>query len=294
MNPHFAVIAAAVCFGSTGTALALGADAATPFSAGAARIVVGGGLLGAFAWLTARRRPTPTPATAALTLIGALGVFAYQPTFFLGTQTNGVAVGTVVALGSAPVLTGLLEWSITRRPPEARWFLATAVAAGGVVVLSGIAESDSPIEPVGLLGSLGAGLSYAVFTLAGKALIDRGMSPRGSMGAMFGIAAVLGAPLLLVVETGWIASVFGAATVVWLGVVTTTVAYLLFGSGLRRLRASTVSTLTLAEPLTAAILGLVVLRERLAVSSGVGLLAVAAGIAILSLGDRRRPAPAAR
>ncbi|WP_208006945.1 EamA family transporter, partial [Aeromicrobium phragmitis] len=82
--------------------------------AGLARILVGGGLLAAFAWLTSgRSRTAPTPAVLALAVVGALGVLAYQPTFFLGTEANGVAVGTVVALGSAPVLTGLLEWILT-------------------------------------------------------------------------------------------------------------------------------------------------------------------------------------
>ncbi|RLV55069.1 EamA family transporter [Aeromicrobium phragmitis] len=292
MNPQLAVVLAAVCFGSTGTALALGPDAATPFSAGLARIVVGGGLLGAIAWMTSDRRLPLTPVTVAWILVGALGVLAYQPAFFLGTEVNGVAVGTVVALGSAPVLTGLLEWVLTRRPPGLLWVVATIVATSGVAVLSGLFDATSAIDPVGLVGSLGAGLSYAVYTLAGKALIDRGMSSRGSMGAMFGAAAVLGAPLLLVADTAWMASVPGAATVLWLGIVTTTVAYLLFGAGLRRLRASTVSTLTLAEPLTATVLGLLVLQERLAFSSVVGLMVVAAGIAILSLGGRRQRVPA--
>ncbi|MFD1859184.1 EamA family transporter [Aeromicrobium camelliae] len=294
MNPHLAVVLAAVCFGSTGTALALGPETATPFSAGLARILVGGGLLAAFAWLTSgRSRTAPTPAVLALTVVGALGVLAYQPTFFLGTEANGVAVGTVVALGSAPVLTGLLEWILTRRPPGVLWVVATVVATSGVAVLSGVFDAGSTIDPVGLLGSLGAGLSYAVYTLAGKALIDRGMSSRSSMGAMFGAAAVLAVPLLAFADTGWMASASGAVTVLWLGIVTTTVAYLLFGAGLRRLRASTVSTLTLAEPLTATMLGLIVLQERLAFTSVVGLVVVAAGIAVLSLGGRRRAVPVA-
>ena len=48
----------------------------------------------------------------------------------------------------------------------------------------------------------------------------------------------------------------------WLGAVPTALAYILFASGLRHLPANEVATLTLAEPVTAALLGAVVLGER--------------------------------
>lgn len=296
MNPHLAVLLAAVCFGTTGTALALGPQDATSFSAGVARIVLGGALLGLVAWATGRgTRIRWSGRTIALTAIGAAGVLAYQPAFFLGTTSNGVAIGTVVALGSAPVMTGALEWLLTGRPPTTVWFAATLVATAGVVVLSGVFDAATEVSALGLLGSLGAGLSYAVYTLSGKALIEAGLTPRASMGALFGAAALLGLPMLAFAPIGWIGSASGLATVVWLGVVATAVAYLLFGHGLRSLRASTVSTLTLAEPVTATLLGIAVLAERLSLTATLGLAVIAAGIAILALGgrgaERRDPTP---
>ena len=44
MSPRVAVLLAAVLFGTTGTAQALGPDGAAPLTVGAARIVVGGAL----------------------------------------------------------------------------------------------------------------------------------------------------------------------------------------------------------------------------------------------------------
>ncbi|OUZ07818.1 EamA family transporter [Aeromicrobium sp. PE09-221] len=287
MNPYLAVLLAAVCFGTTGTALALGPEDATSFSAGVARVVLGGGVLGLVAWATSRGTPTTwSPRSVALVVVGAVGVLAYQPAFFLGTTSNGVAIGTVIALGSAPVMTGALEWILTARPPSRVWFSATLIATAGVVLLSGVFDTGAGVSLLGLAGSLGAGLSYAVYTLAGKALIDRGLPPRASMGAVFGAAAVLGLPLLVFAPTSWIASGGGVATVLWLGLVTTVIAYLLFGHGLQYLRASTVSTLTLAEPLTATLLGLLVLRESMNLSAAIGLAVLAIGIGILGLGGR--------
>jgi DME family drug/metabolite transporter len=229
-------------------------------------------------------------------LVGGFGVIAYQPAFFLGTSANGVATGTLVALGSAPIITGALNWALQRRFPGVRWAIATVVAAVGVALLgaaSGLeaaGHSGGAIDPIGLAGSLAAGLSYAVYTLASKRLLDAGWAPPTAMGAVFGSAAVLAVPILLASDTGWLLTGSGAAMALWLGLVTVTLAYLLFGAGLRRLAAPTVSTLTLAEPLTATLLGILVLGERLEPLAWVGIAAIVSGIVVLVIRPRRTPA----
>ncbi|MBF4573960.1 EamA family transporter [Herbiconiux sp. VKM Ac-1786] len=307
MLPALAVLLAAVCFGTTGTAQALAPEGADPLSLGAARILVGGTLLALIA-LGSRMRgrtpgPRPTPGRLpaagrlpswALVAIGALGVVAYQPAFFAGTSANGVAIGTVVALGSAPVVTGLLVWPLTRRAPGARWLVATAIALAGVVLISGVltppgAGSASGVALPGLLASLGAGLSYAVYTLASKALLERGVTTSGTMGAVFGVAAAISLPLLLATDGSWLLTPGGLTAALWLGVVTTALAYALFGWGLARMPAATVATLTLAEPLTAALLGTLLLGETLGPVAAAGLAVLAAGILLLTLPARSWP-----
>lgn len=312
MLPFLAVLLAAVCFGTTGTAQAIGAPEASPLALGAARILIGGGILGVIALLgllraRSRRRldsiggagdrmPRRTAGVPSwlLVTVGALGVLAYQPAFFAGTRENGVAIGTVVALGSAPVITGLLDWVLNRRFPGLVWLGATAVATAGVVLISGVlGGAGGGVSVTGLAASVGAGAAYAVYTLASKALLDRGWSASGAMGAVFGGAAVLSIPVLLAAGTAWLATPAGLGSALWLGGVTTALAYLLFGWGLRRLSAPTVSTLTLAEPLTATLLGTLVLGETLGVMAIIGLIVLAAGLLLLTLGGlRRRPDPA--
>lgn len=304
----FAVLLAAVCFGTTGTAQALGPEA-DPASVGYARILIGGGALGLVALAlhfagrvgdatgtsVARtpgdvRRGGFRPPVWLLVVIGAAGVLAYQPAFFAGTAANGVAVGTVVALGSAPVLTGVLDWVLQRRNPGARWLAATVIATAGVAILALASEpGGATIEPLGLAASVGAGASYAVYTLAGKALIDRGWSSTSSMGAMFGVAGAVSVPLLLATDASWLLTPAGIAMALWLGLVTTTLAYVLFGIGLRGLTPATVSTLTLAEPLTAGVLGIALLGETLPPGGVLGLLVLATGVAVLALGGTRMP-----
>ncbi|MFD1713933.1 DMT family transporter [Amnibacterium flavum] len=305
MRPVVFVLLAALLFGTTGTAQAFGPDGVDPLSVGAARVLIGGAGLAIVAVILARRANrsprAPLAAVAPLTsaraglvvVIGGLGVIAYQPAFFLGTGRNGVAIGTLVALGSAPVLTGALGWLLQRRFPGARWLVATLVATGGVALLAGVGGGSvdsvaGVVDPVGVLASLGAGLSYAVYALASKRLLDAGWSPSKSMGAVFGLSGLFGAVILLFTDNAWLATAPGLAMALWLGLATVTVAYLLFARGLRELSAPTVSTLTLGEPLTASILGILVLGERLSVPSWFGLGLIAIGILILVVAPRRQ------
>ena len=97
-----------------------------------------------------------------------VGVSGYQLCFFSAVRLTGVAVGTVVAIGSGPVLTGLISRLTGGGPLTVRWMVATAGAVGGcaLLVASGRAAGVS-LAGVGL-------------ALAGRALL-RGV--RGRRGA---------------------------------------------------------------------------------------------------------------
>lgn len=294
-----AIVLAALCFATTGTAQELADVAGSPVAVGLARIALGGTLLALGATWLSRGRATavaPPPPTGArmptwvVVAVGAGGVVAYQPTFFEGTARNGVAVGTVVALGSAPVVTGALEAVLRRRVPGVRWGVATALGIVGVVLVSGLA-TGSAVAGAAVGWSVGAGASYALYTLAAKELLGRGWSSGRTMGVLFGTAGVVSLPALVLLAGPWLWSGPGLLLVLWLGVVTTAVAYLLFGWGLARLPAADVATLTLAEPLCATVLGVVVLGERVGAVAGLGLVVLACGLAVLATArtDPSRP-----
>jgi DME family drug/metabolite transporter len=79
----------------------------------------------------------------------------------------------------------------------------------------------------------------------------------------------------------------GVVEVIWLGLVTTTVAYLLFGMGLRVLQPGHIATLTLLEPAVATLLGVVVLREPLSLIGWIGCLLVMGALALLGVAESR-------
>ena len=288
---RLAVLAAAVLWGTTGTAQALGPAGTTSATVGALRITAGASILVAAAAgtsLRASRRPrggdplarSSNPAAVALAAaVAAAGVAAYQVCFFAAVQRAGVAVGTVVGIGSAPAITGTLGWLVTRERPERGWGPATALAvAGCALLLAPGVGAGRRVAASGVALALGAGGAYAAYTLASKRLLDAGWSPAVTMAAAFGGGAVLLAPVLAGADLRWLSEPRGVAMVAWLGVATTGLAYLLYARGLARLPAATVATISLGEPLTAALLGVGLLGERPGATAAAGALLVAAGL----------------
>jgi DME family drug/metabolite transporter len=143
---------------------------------------------------------------------------------------------------------------------------------------------------MGVLLALGAGASYGLYTVTSKMQLEQGHSPEGVMAVAFGLGAVLLAPILVTGDTAWLTTPGGATLAVYLGIVPTAVAYILFARGLERLPAASVATLTLAEPLTAATLGVAILGERPGAVAGLGALLVLSGLLVLAARPRRSAA----
>jgi drug/metabolite transporter, DME family len=274
-----AVLGAAVLFGTTGTAQALAPPGATPLGVGAVRLAVGAAALVALASL---RRPAGGRAWfrhAPALLLGGAAVAAYQLCWFAGLRRTGVALGTVVGIGSGPVLAGVLHQLRGRRLSRA-WAAGTALTVAGAGLLAARGAGSQPVDLLGLALTLTAVLGYVLSVEAAQHAIVRGLDAEGTMAGMFGAGAVLLLPVLLLEPLGWLAIPRGAAVAVHLGLVTVALAYTLYGWGLRRLTVPTVVTLTLAEPLTAAILGTALLGERLGPAGWTGAGLIAAGLVV--------------
>jgi len=277
--PALAVLGAAALFGTTGTAQALGPAGTTPLGIGAVRLAIGGAVLCALA----AARPLPGGRAwgrhAPALLLAGVGVAAYQLCWFAGMRRTGVALGTIVGIGSGPVFAGLIHLFTGGKGPSRSWLVGTGLTLAGSALLAWRGGGGGSAHAGGLALMLGAGLSYAVYTHAAKRAIERGLDAAGAMAGAFGAGAALLAPLLLVEPLGWLATGRGAAMALHLGALTIGLAYLLYGWGLRFLPVHQVVTLTLAEPLTAAILGTALLGERLPPAGWAGAALVAAGLA---------------
>jgi DME family drug/metabolite transporter len=278
------VLVAAVLFGTTGTAQALGPHV-EPLALGAARIVVGAALLGAVALAAGARR---TGATARAILVAGACVAVYQATFFAALTETGVAVGTVVAIGSAPAFAGLFARVFAGEPLRRRWAAATALACAGVCLLVLGGGGGGSVAPAGVALALLSGAGYAGYAVATKRMLDAGGTPEAVIAVVFGAGAVLLLPVFALVPAGALLSPGGTALALYLAAIPTALAYVLFARGLERIGAGETATLTLAEPLTAAALGVVALGERPSLAGGLGAALVLGGLALLAL-PRRHP-----
>ncbi|MFI7637476.1 DMT family transporter [Nonomuraea sp. NPDC049400] len=278
-NGPLAVVAASVLWGTAGTAgLLVSADSV---ALAAARLVVGGAALALLAGAGVRKAIRPG------LLLAAVAVAAYQLCFFTAVSRTGVAIGTVVAIGSGPVFTGLLSWVLHGRRPSGRWSLATAAAICGcaALIVGGGAEAGGQMVS-GVLFALLGGVLYAFYAVMAAQAIGQGARSDAVMGVLFGGAAVIMLPVLLVSGLGWLGEPRGLLAVLYLGLGSTALSYFLYGRGLRTTPVATAATLALAEPAVAALLGLVVLGERLAPVSIAGLVLLALSLVAVAVPEK--------
>ena len=281
------VLLAAVCWGTTGTAQSFAPPTLSAYWVGALRLLASAVFFAAV--LAATRsgsgwRQLPWGGVA----IAGLGMAAYNLAFFAGVRATGVAVGTAVALGSGPIWAGLLQALGGQRPPG-RWWVGTALAVTGGVLMVGGGERD-PAQPITALGlglCLLAGLAYAVYALVNKRLVTAA-APSLVTCAVFTLAAAVALPLAAVIAGPLVLTARDALIAAYLGVVATGVAYLLFSHALRHISAATGVTLALAEPVTAFVLAVLVVGERPGwVAAGGGLL-VLAGLLVVVFAELRQ------
>jgi DME family drug/metabolite transporter len=285
------ILAGAVLWGTTGTAQALAPHSAQPLAVGALRLVVGGMILLVVFLFGPGRAVCPLSRwrlPLAPTLLAAVCMAAYQVLFFAGVRLTGVAIGTIVGIGSSPVLAGLLGYLFRGERPGWRWGSATLLAVGGCGLLA-TAGKDIHVDPLGMLLAVGAGAAYAIFSLLSKNMLER-QPVELVMAAVFGLGAVLLAPFLITQDLSWLANPRGIVAILHLGLFATALAYILFGKGLRLVPLATAVTLSLAEPLTAGTLAVLLLGEKLSPQASLGILLIFSGLVVLSLPGQANPA----
>lgn len=277
------VLLAAVLWGTTGTSQALAPVGSSPEEIGALRLLVGGTALLVYAGIRDRGsfRHIRFP------VVGAAGILVatYQLCFFWGVSLTGVAVGTMVAIGSAPVFAGILEWLSRRVMPRRKWFLATSLAISGCICLG--SSGSIEINLLGIVLAAGAGLSYAGYTMLMKNLLVSG-NPETIAALVFCCGSLVLLPVLIGADLSWVLSGSGLLVVIHLGLMATALSYYLFCRGLEKVEVSSAVTLSLAEPLTATLLGILVVGERLNGAGVTGLGLLLCGLVIISSPYRNR------
>lgn len=280
--PYFFVLIAAVLWGMTGTTQTFLNDGISPVAVATIRSAIGGGLLLIVAIGLGKIQFRTW--SWQLTLLAAASIALFQGLFFSSIRLTGVAIGTVVTIGSAPVFSGVLEWLIWKMRPTKVWGIATALAIVGCMLLF-VKNGNASVHMGGIVLALVAGVSFAFYTNISKKLMMR-EEALPAVAMTFSLCALLLFPFSVSGGYSW----FGQSNNLWpmlfMGVMCTSVAYLLFLSGLQKISSSSAVTLSLAEPLTAALLGVFFVGEYLSIASWLGVTMLLGGILVLTFGSK--------
>ncbi|HLN78846.1 MAG TPA: EamA family transporter [Nocardioidaceae bacterium] len=278
------VLAGASLFGTVGTAQALGPDVPAS-SLAASRLLVTALAFACIAMALGRSHGVLAATRHVPTWLAGLGQASFNLCFLAAMTHAGVAVGTLVAIGATPIITGLVARHVTRL-----WLFATAVAVAGLGLLVGGQQAGPlSVSPVGVLLALGAAASYATYIVAGNAAERRGLETQSFLAAAFTVSALATLPWLLVGSVDWVGTADGALLLGYLVLVPTILSYSLFNRGLRGIRSSTASTLGLVEPVIAATLAWFVLDERLTRLGLVGAVLILIGLLLIVRSAAVRP-----
>lgn len=278
------VLIGAILWGMAGTAQTFMPQTVHPLGVGASRLAVGGFTL--LIILLVMKKISFQNWPWKPTIYAAISMAVFQYLFFSSVRLTGVAIGTVVTIGSAPIFSGVVEWLVVKRRPTLVWVFATLFAIIGCALLF-LNEDGIVVNPIGIAMSLGAGSLFAIYTLVNKEVLET-VPTVSSVAVIFSLSAIILFPFLLIFETEGLFTGRGLSVILFLGLATTSIAYILFSTGLKYIPSSSAVTLSLAEPLTAAILSVIVVGEQLSFTSWSGVALLLGGILVLTFGARRR------
>ncbi len=276
------VLMGAILWGTTGTAQTFLPNTVHPLVVGASRLAVGGFSLLIILIVRGKIDVKNWPWTS--TFYAAISMAAFQCLFFSSVRLTGVAIGTVVTIGSAPIFSGMIEWIIVKRRPTRVWGIATVLAIIGCGLLF-LNKEGIIVNSNGILMALGAGALFAIYTLVNKKIVDT-VPVVSAVAVIFSLSAVMLLPFLFVFETKGLLTGRGIAVVLFIGIAATSIAYILFSTGLKFIPSSSAVTLSLAEPLTAALLSVLIVGEQLSITSWGGIVLLLGGILVLTLSSR--------
>lgn len=212
--------------------------------------------------------------------IMALGVAMalYQVFYFGAVAEIGVALATLITICSAPLIVGMVAIPLLGEAFTRRLGIALGFGLVGAALLVGV-PSDAG-NPLGIALAVGAAVAYAVFVLCSRLLA--GHDPGKIIVVGFGSGAIVLAPFALfagVQLSAWPPAAW--ATLLYIGLVPTAVAYLLYFRGMRGTSATAASVITLVEPLTATALAFVLFSEMLSTPAMIGAALLLAAMTIL-------------
>lgn len=214
---------------------------------------------------------------------GVVGYALFTYVFFAALERTSVSIA-VALLYTAPAFVMLMSAVLWKERIGPRRILALGLVLTGVLFVTGAAgdllRGTTTLPPAALALGLGAGATYALYTMFSK-VATRRYGPSTVLFGSFAFASLalgLAAPPHL----PFVRAPEHTLALLALGVVPTMIPYALYVRGLRELRASTAAMLASVEPVVAVLLAAGLLHERLDLFQVVGMALVVIAAMLLA------------
>lgn len=276
---YIVVLCGAILWGTSGTAQTFIAETVDPFIVATLRLAIGGFVLMVGLLLLGKLHLSKWPLK--VMVLVAIVLACFQISFFSAVRMTGVAIGTVVTIGSAPMFAGLLEWFLLGSLPNRRWLIATSMAIIGSGLLF-LNKELVLVNPAGVSIALIAGFLFASYTFLNKKVVEY-VSAIEAVAGVFTLSALMLLPFYFIFSSEGLMMKSSFIAIVYIGLITAALGYVLFVMGLKYIPSSAATTLSLAEPFTAAVLSVVIVGEQLNVSAWIGISLLLTGIIVLSI-----------
>jgi len=277
---YLLLLAMAVCFGGTWPAGKLAVDDVSPFTVAATRFTIATLLLALWA---VRRGGLVRPSRRDLPLVLALGATAvagYNALFLYGLELAPASDGAIIVPGLAPVFTVLIAWPVLGERVGRRGAAGLVLAFAGLVAVIGPTGGIDGDRLLGALLFVAGAACWGVYSVLGKFATARFGAVRATL-----YATTTGALLLLpfaIAESGWskLAAASGSAwaSILYLAVFGTVLAFVLFYEGVSRIGASRATAFALLIPIFGVLGSVLILDESVGAGTFVGGVAILAGL----------------
>lgn len=209
----------------------------------------------------------------------------YQSCYFGAVSFAGITVAAFISICSSPLFIAILASQYLKEKLYFKTYLALGLGMTGTALFVVNPQMNASQNPSFFLGSvlaLAAGFSYAIHVIIARASV-RNYEPIQVVTFDFMVAALLLSPTLFF-EPNLIHSLkIGWPFLLYLGLIPTGFAYILYFVGLRHTSATVAGIAVLLEPLTATLLGALFFNEPMGLISKFGALLLLVSIIFLTI-----------
>ncbi|WP_084077119.1 DMT family transporter [Demequina sp. NBRC 110057] len=283
-SSHFGlVVLAAVLWGTggvLGALLAEHSDVPAPSIAMWRMLIAGLALIAVLAVSRTLGLGSLTPAMRRRILITGALTALFEVAYFGAVALAGVSLATLVTIGSAPLWVAVADAAVGRVRPAPRTVAALALALAGLAALLGTSIDAGQDALTGVAVALAAGAAFASLTFVNRRPVA-GLTAVRLTALSFTAGGVMLLPVAGLGGWGVPSGTEGWGYALALGVVSTACAYVAYLAGLATVPAFVATIVSLLEPLVAAVLGALVLGERIGPWGAVGGAALAGAVVLL-------------